>query len=83
MKKYMIFGWVIDGTGWYVKETLEEAKNVWCFGIKVFEINAEDKKDLFKYGREVQSNRLLLERLQRDYPLVFQNGEPPAMFITK
>lgn len=82
MKKYMSFAWVIDGTGWFVYETLEEAKKEWCLGMIVFEINAEDETALHVYGTAVASNRLMLEKLKQSYPLVYQNGKPLPHFVS-
>lgn len=84
MKKYMSFCWVIDGNGWYVSDTLEEAKDIWCFGTKVFEVNAEDIDKLNAYGHEVKSNRLMLKKLtDENCPLVYSKGEPPSYFVEK
>jgi len=46
MKKYMTFGWVLEGGGWIVSDTLEEAKGLWSFGKIVFEIDSEDAEEL-------------------------------------
>jgi hypothetical protein len=84
MKKYMSFCWVADGNGWYISNTLEEAKEIWCFGTKVFEIDDDNIDNLNTYGAEVKSNRLLLKKLTDDnYPLVYSKGEPPNYFVSK
>ena len=82
-KKYMMFGWVIDGSGWLIKDTLDEAKNEWCFGRMIFEIDEDKVEELNKYGQKVKSHRLIIEKLKENYPLVYQEGEPPEYFVVK
>lgn len=83
MKKYMTFGWVLEGGGWIVTDTLEDAKKEWSFGKIVFEVNAEDAEELMAYGKEVKSNRLTLAKLKEKYPIVFQENEPPEYLVSK
>jgi len=83
MKKYMTFGWVIEGGGWFVDNTLEDAKKQWCFGRIVFEIDAEYEEELNDYGREVKSNRLMLQKIKEKFPIVYQEGEPPDYLVSK
>ena len=82
MKNYLGFHWVLDGAGWVVSDTLEEAKKVWCLGMSVFEINADDKQEFVDYARKMKSNRLVIDKLkERNCPLVYQEGEIPETYM--
>lgn len=39
--KYLVDCWTADATWVSMKDTLEEAKGIWCFGMKVYEIPEE------------------------------------------
>ena len=76
MKKYYGFYWVIDGSGWRISDTLEEAKDIFCFGMRIFEINAEDEQELKDYFNKVRSNKTMLNKMTTDgYPLIHSEGE--------
>lgn len=49
----------------------------------IFEVDEEKIEELNTYGQEVKSNRLMIEKLKDNYPLVYQEGAPPEHFITK
>ena len=79
----MTFGWVLEGGGWLVRDTLEEVKDLWSFGKIVFEIDSEDEESLMNYSKEVKSNRLTLEKLKEKYSIVYQENEPPEYLVRK
>lgn len=83
MNKYITFLWVLEGAGWKVSDTLEEAKNEWCFGMMVFETTKDDAESFMNYAKEIESNRLVLEKIKEKYDPVYQDGEPYEWLITK
>lgn len=80
----MTFGWVLEGGGWVITDTIEKAKNEWSFGKMIFEIDAEDEDELMNYAKEVKSNRLILEKIKKkECCLIYQEGKPFEYLITK
>lgn len=80
-KRYMAFLWALEGGGFDVYDSCEEAKREWCFGRMVFEINAADEEELIDYGHKVKSNKLMIERVKENYPLVYQDGGEPTWLL--
>ena len=63
------------GSGWYERDTLEDAKREWAFGRMVFEVPKKDVVEVIKELKVLKGNTQRIEKMKEKYSLVYEESE--------